>query len=62
MIAVELAFVATPFAIFSFFIAQHSITLIIKESIFSLINVFIVKTLNEHDVFKINIDTFSFFS
>jgi hypothetical protein len=62
MIIVELAFVVTSFAIFLFFIAQHSITLIIKEFIFFLINVFIVKTLNEYDVFKININTFSFSS
>jgi len=62
MIVVELAFVVTPLVIFSSFIAQHSTTLIMKESIFFLINAFIVKTLNEHDVFKININTFSFFS
>jgi len=62
MAAVELAPVATPLAVFPSFIAQHPTTLIMKESIFSLTDAFTVKTLDEHDVFKISIDTFSFSS
>jgi len=59
MAAVEFGPVPTRLAVFPSFIAQCPTTLIIKKSVFSLAKPFTVKTLNEADVLKISIDTFS---
>ena len=58
MAAVELATVPYPLAVFPAYIAQHTTTLIMKESIFSLMDAFTVQTLDGQDVLKINTDVF----
>ncbi len=59
MVAVELGPVPAPLAVLPAFIAQHPTTLIMKESIFSLARAFTVKTMDGHDVLKIDTDTLS---